>query len=90
MHGDVVATGLGERLEIGIAGRNHQMGIESLLGVRPHCLDDVGAVRNVRHEMSVHHVEMDPVGTGLIHRADLFAQFREVRRQDRGGDDQRA
>ena len=88
MDGDVIAAGLGERLEIGIAGRDHQMRVEDLLGVRAHRLDDVGAVGNVRHEMPVHHVEMDPVGAGRIDGADFLAQLGEIRRQDRRRDDE--
>jgi hypothetical protein len=38
----------------------------------------------------VHHVEMDPVGAGLVDGADLFAEFRKIRRQDRRRDHQRA
>ena len=38
--------------------------------------------------MSVHHVEMDPVGAGCIHGADFFAQLGEIRRQDRRRDDE--
>ena len=88
MHGDVVAAGLGEGFEIGIARRDHQMRVEDLLGMRAHRLDDVGAVGNVRHKMPVHHVEMDPVGAGLIHRADFFAELGEIRSQDRRCDDE--
>ena len=88
MDGDVIAAGLGEGFEIGIAGRDHQMRVEDLLGVRAHRLDDVGAVGNVGHEMPVHHVEMDPVGAGRVDGADFFAQFGEIRRQDRGRDDE--
>ena len=88
MHRDVIAAGFGERLEIGVAGRDHQMRVKDLLGVRAHRLDDVGAVGNVRNEMAVHHVEMDPVGAGGIDRADLFAKPGEIRRQDRRRDDE--
>jgi len=63
------------------------MGVEDLFGMRPHRLDDVGAVGNVRYEMPVHHVEMNPVGAGCIDRANLFAQFGEIRRQDRRRND---
>ena len=90
MHRDVIAAGLGEGLEIGIARRNHQMRVEDLLGVRPHRLDDIGAVGNVGDEMPVHHIEMDPVGAGRIDGADLFAQPGEIRRQDRRRDDEGA
>ena len=89
MHRDVIAAGFRERLEIGIAGRDHQMRVEDLLRVRPQRLDDVGTVGDVRHEMPVHHVEMDPVGAGRVDRADLVAEFRKVRRQDRRRDDER-
>ena len=90
MHRDVIAAGLGEGLEIGIARRDHQMRVEDLLGVRAHRLDDVGAEGNVGDEMPVHHVEMDPVGAGGIDGADLFAQSGEIRRQDRRRDDEGA
>ncbi len=88
MDGDLIAAGLGEGFEIGIARRDHQVRVEDLPGVRAHRLDDVGAVGNVGNEMSVHHVEMDPVGAGRVHGADLFAELGEVRRQDRRGDDE--
>ncbi len=88
MHRDVVAAGLGEGFEVGIARRNHQMGIEDLFGVRPHRLDHVGAIGNVGHEMAVHDVEMNPVSAGLVDRADLFSQFGKIRRQNGGRDDE--
>jgi hypothetical protein len=88
MDGDVIAAGFCKRLQIGVAGRDHQMRVEDLLGVRAHRLDDVRAVGNVGHEMSVHHVEMDPVGACRVDGADFFAQFGEIRRQDRWRDDQ--
>ena len=90
VHRDVIAAGLGEGLEIGIAGRDHQMRVEDLLGVRAHRLDDIGTVGNVGDEMPVHHVEMDPVGAGGIDGADLVAQLGEIGRQDRRRDDEGA
>ena len=88
MHGDLVAAGFCKGFEIGVAGRDHQMRVKDLLGVRAHRLDDVGAVGNVRHKMPVHHVEMDPVGAGGVDRADLFAEPGKIRRQDRRRDDE--
>ena len=35
--------------------------------------------------MAVHDIEMDPVGAGLVDRADLLAQPGEVGGEDRGG-----
>ncbi len=90
VHRDVIAAGLGEGLQIGVAGRDHQMRVEDLLAVRTHRLDDIGAKGNVGHEMPVHHVEMNPVGAGRIHGADLFAQPGKIRSQDRRRDDEGA
>ena len=78
VHGDGVGAGLGESFQIGIAGRDHQMHVEGLFGVRTDGLHHVGADRNVRHEMSVHHVDMDPVGAGGIDGAHLLAELGEV------------
>ena len=36
--------------------------------------------------MVIHHVEMDQVGAGGLHALDLFAQPREIGRQDAGRD----
>ncbi len=90
VHGDVVAARLGEGLEIGIAGRDHQMRVEDLPGVGPQRLDDVGTVGNVRHEMAVHHVEVNPVGACRVDGANLLAKPGKIRRQDRWRDDERA
>ena len=89
MDGDAVGAGLGEGLEIGIHRRDHQVGVESIRRVRPHAPDEIRAEGDVRHEMAVHHVEMDPVGAGRVDGADLLAQPGEVGGQDRGGDDKR-
>ncbi len=40
--------------------------------------------------MPVHHVEMDPVGAGLVDRAHLLAGLGEIGSQHRRGDEQRA
>ena len=88
MHGDDVGAGLGEGLEIGVARRDHQMHVERLLGVGPDRLHDVRPDRDVRHEVAVHDVDMDPVGAGGIDGADLLAELREIRGEDRRGDDQ--
>ena len=36
--------------------------------------------------MAVHHVDVDPVGAGLVDRAHFLAQPGEIGREDRGGD----
>ena len=37
--------------------------------------------------MAVHHVDVDPVGAGLVDRADLLAEPGEIGGQDRRGDE---
>ena len=90
MHGDDVGAGLGERLEIGIARRDHQMDVERLFGVRAQRLHHVRPDGDVGHEMAVHHVDMDPVGAGGVDRAHFLAQLGEIGGQDRRGDNERA
>ena len=90
MNRDVIAAGLGERLQIRIAWRNHQMRVEYLFRMRAHRLDDVGAVGNVGDEMPVHHIEVDPVGAGRIDGAYFLAQSGEIGSQNRRRDDKGA
>ena len=89
VHGDDVGAGLGEGLEIGIAGRDHQVHVEHLPGVRAQRLHHVRADGDIRHEVAVHDVDVDPVGAGGIDRAHLLAELGEVGGQDRRGDEQR-
>ena len=78
MHGDVVAAGLRERLEIGIAGRDHQMRVEDLLGVRAHRLDDVGAVGDVGNEVPVHHIDLNALSSCDLCFSHLVTQTSKV------------
>ena len=89
MHGDDVGARFGERREVGIGRRDHQMAVEDLRRRAADRLDDRRPEGDVRHEMPIHHVEMDPVGARGVDGAHLFAEAREVGGQDRGGDDQR-
>ena len=88
MHGDDVA-GVGKGLEIRIAGCDHEVHVEHLPGVRAKRLDHAGADRDVRHEMPIHDVDMDPVGTGCIDRAHLLAEPGKVGGEYRGCDQER-
>ena len=90
MHGDDVGAGLGEGFQIGVAWRDHQVHVEQLPAVWAQRLHDVGADRDVGHEMAVHDVDMDPVGPGGIDRAHLLAELCEVGGQDGRGDEERA
>ena len=48
-----------------------------------------GPMRQVRHVVVVHDVEMQQVGARRLHRGHFLAQAREVRREDRRGDAER-
>ena len=89
MHRDDVGTGLGEGFEIGIARRDHQMHVKQLVAVRTQRLHDIRADGDVGHEMAIHHVDMDPVGPGLVDRAHLGAEIGEVGGEDRWRNQQR-
>ena len=88
MHQDVVGTGVGERRDERIDRRDHQMHVERQRGVRAQALQDRRAEADVRHEMPVHHVEMQPVGARRLDRRHLVAQSREIGRKEawRDGD----
>src|SRR5262249_39148965 len=66
VHRDTVRARFGESLQIRIARRNHQVHIERLSGVTADRLDDVGPYGNVWNKMTVHDIDMDPVGAGSI------------------------
>ena len=85
--GDDVGARFGESGDIGIDRRNHQMHVERERRMRPQRGDDARPEGDVGHEMPVHHIEMNPVGAGLRHRARLLAQPREIGRENRGRDD---
>ena len=81
MNGDDVGAGLGEGLEIGIDRRDHQMHVEGLGRVRPQRLHHVRAEGDVRHEMAVHHVEVDPVARRRRRRRGLPRRAGRSRRR---------
>ena len=78
MHQDVVGPGIGERRDERIDRRDHQMHVERQCGVRAQALQDRRAEADVRHEMAVHHVEMQPVGARRLDRRHLVAQSGEI------------
>jgi hypothetical protein len=60
------------------------MHVERLGGERADRRDDPRAERDVGDEMPVHHVEMDPVGAGLVDGAHLVAEPGEIGRRIEG------
>ncbi len=77
-----IGAGLGEILEEGIARRDHQMHVEEGLRVRPERLHHARADRDVRHEMPVHHIDMDPIRAGGDDRLDFGAERGKISRRE--------
>ena len=86
---DDVGPGLGEGREVGIGRRDHQVGVERLAGQPANGPHHVRSEGDVGDEMTVHDVEMDPVGAGGIEVANDIADGREIGRQDRRGEKDR-
>jgi len=82
MHRDGRGAGARKRIEIPIGVGDHQVHIERQ-GSDP--LDRRHHERthgDVRHKVAIHHVDMNEPGAATDRRQHLFAQTREVRRQN--------
>lgn len=66
--GTCVCIGIEERVRI----RNHKVRIEHLVGDMAERLDDGRAECQVGHEMPIHHIKVDPVGTGAVDGSNLI------------------
>ena len=88
VHRDQVRARPREIPKIGGSGRDHQVHVHERLHMGPDRGDHIGANGQVRHEVSVHRIHVDPVGALGLYGADLGAQFREIRRKDRWRDAQ--
>jgi hypothetical protein len=60
--------------------------IERLLRAASHRFDNHRPDRDVRHEATVHYVDMDPVGSCRVDGTNLLGETPEIRRQDRRRD----
>ena len=80
--GATVRPGVPERLEVVTRVRHHQVAVEEHPRVLAQRRDDRRPDRQVRHEVAVHDVDVQPV-RGRRHLADRLGQAAEVRREDR-------
>src|SRR5262245_62473642 len=87
MNRDEVGARFGEGLDEGVARSDHQMHVEELARVRAERLHHFGPDSDVRHEMAVHYIDMDPVAAGTVDRLHLLAELGEIGREDRRRDD---
>lgn len=89
MDQDVVGAGPNEVVEIALGLDDHEVHVERLGRGAAHRLDHDRAIADVRNEPAVHDVDVNPVGTRGVHRANLLRQATEVGGKDRRGDDER-
>ena len=89
VHRAAVRPGVGEVLQVAPGLGHHEVAVEEQRRVAPQRRHHRRPDRHVRHEVPVHHVDVEPVGRGR-HLPDLLGQQPEVGRQHRRGDAQRA
>ena len=87
VHRDHRGAGVGERLDVAIGIRDHQVDVERHRGDALERLDDRRADRDVRHEVAVHHVDVNQIGAAALDRGDRVAERGEVGREDRRRDE---
>ena len=83
MNGDPVRPGFGKIIDVALRLLDHQMDIEraiELVAQRPEGLYDERPNRDIRHEMSVHHIDVQPVGTVFEGFAGVIFEPGEVGR----------
>ncbi len=80
---------LHEGLDVLIGVGDHQVHVQRNGGHAVHRLHDRRPHRQVRHEVPVHDVDVQQVGSATLDRRDLLAQRGEVRCQERWRDCER-
>jgi hypothetical protein len=74
----MIRTRVGEGAKVAFRLDDHQMNVERLGGRAANGLQHGWPDADIRHKAAIHHVDMDPIGTGGINGANFFAQPREV------------
>jgi hypothetical protein len=86
MEGDRVATRLDELVDEPAGLADHQVCVERQLRPRSDALDHLRTECQVRDEVPVHDVEMDPIGPFALRPADGVGHVRVVRVEDARSD----
>ena len=86
VHCDDVSTGVDEHLEKVVGIGDHEVNIDGSLCGGAHSLDDEGADRDVRNEVTVHDVDMNPISARGHDISNVVGQSTEVGGEDGGGD----
>ena len=85
MKRDDVGPGLREALRVTLRLHDHQMDVETLGRSLADGFQHGKSERNVRHEDTVHHIDMNPLGSAAIHHPGVAVEVTEVGRKHRRG-----
>ena len=78
VNGDLIGAGPGKWLQQNLRLGTHQMHVEEFFTERTEGFHHRRAEGNVRHEMPVHDVEVQPVRAGTIHTRDFVRETGEI------------
>ena len=78
MESEDVGACLGEGFEVFLGFHNHQVNIQRLLGFLLNRLNDRDSEGDVRHETTVHHIAMEPIGLASVDHLNVAFQVQEV------------
>ena len=82
--GEIVGSCFGKLRDEGIGIGDHQMNVKRQFRDFFQAFNDGWPDGQIRHEMAVHHIDMQEIGTRSLHCGDFVGQAREVRGQNRG------
>jgi hypothetical protein len=70
-----IGTGLGKLWNVFFGLDDHQVNIQGFRRHWTQCLNNQGANRDVGDETTVHHINVNPVSTRLIHGPNVVPQL---------------
>lgn len=79
--GHHIGTQVGNLTDVAFGAFNHQVDVEGLAASTGHGLQNRESKGDVRHKGAVHHIEVEPVGTGGIDHLHLVGKVEEVSSQ---------
>ena len=82
MDGDTVGPGFDEVKDLIFGTLDHEVGLDREGGHAANGLGHLCAEGDRRNEVSIHHVECDPIRSGRFCFPDLFSQARPVGAED--------
>ena len=87
MHGQMICASLCKRFEMLFRFFDHQMHIERKFGDSLAGFDDERSHADVGDEVTIHHINMQPVRAGGFARRDLFTEARKICSENGWGED---